>query len=38
MQTWPPGSQPDWSRMQEVSGMKYDLNARAEMGNITLEA
>ena len=33
-----PGSWLDPSRMQEVSWMKYDLNAHAEMGNITLEA
>lgn len=38
VQTWAPGSQPDSGRMQEVSWMKYDLNAHPEMGNITLEA
>lgn len=38
VQTSAPGSRPDSGRMQEVSWMKYDLNAYAEMGNITLEA
>lgn len=38
VQTSAPGSGPDLGRMQEVSWMKYDLNALAEMGNITLEA
>lgn len=36
VQTSAPGSRLDW--MQEVSWMKYDLNAHTEMGNITLEA
>lgn len=38
VQTLAHGSWPDSGRMQEVSWMKYDLNPRAEMGNITLEA
>lgn len=38
VQTSAPGSRPDSGRMQEMSWMKYDLNAYAEMGNITLEA
>lgn len=38
VQTWAPGSRQDVGRMQEVSWMKYDLNAHTEMGNITLDA
>ncbi|KAI9546022.1 hypothetical protein NQZ68_031311, partial [Dissostichus eleginoides] len=37
VQTSAPGSQLDSGNMWEVSRMKYDLNAHAEMGNITLE-
>lgn len=37
VQTSAPGSQLDSGSMWEVSRMKYDLNAHAEVGNITLE-
>ncbi len=38
VQTRAPGSRPEYGRTQAVPRMKYDLNAHAEMGNITLEA